>query len=136
MNTIRSIHYHCEECDHAFRSISLEVYTCPSCGGSADHYLLDNRQIAQLFEVRSVENMTDDEILTQLKSYSWFSYNKEIIQACWVILEVLKEDEYYTALHQWMGEHYDLAPTFAEEVGREIETMEHQHELPPHCWSC
>ena len=88
-----------------------------------------------MFEVRSVENLTDNEILTKLKRYSWFSYNKEILQACWFILEVLKEEACYASLHQWMHEHYDLAPTFAEEAVREIETMERPHEVPPRCWN-
>ena len=139
MSSIRDIHLlflQCEDCPCTPRG--FESDPCPECGGKLYSIKLSQYEIDHLtcFANHSTAEsgaFNQHEFLDSVSNLSWFAYNKEMLQACWV---ALRDQPVSDEVLQFFEEEFENAPTAEEaEIDEDIavDMWEREQEIYPLC---
>jgi hypothetical protein len=139
MSSIRDIHLlflQCENCPCTPRG--FESDPCPECGGTLYSIKLSEYEIDHLtcFANHSTAEsgaFNHQQFLESVSNLSWFAYNKEMMQACWVALRTQPVSD---EVLQFLEYEFNNAPTAEEaEIDEDIavDRWEREQEIYPLC---
>jgi len=139
MSSIRDIHLlflQCENCPCTPRG--FESDPCPECGGELHSIKLSEYEIDHLtcFANHSTAEsgaFNHQQFLESVSNLSWFAYNKEMMQACWVALRTQPVSD---EVLQFLEYEFNNAPTAEDaEIDEDIavDMWEREQEIYPLC---